>query len=98
MPESARKLLRLILLVGVPVAAFLLAVTFSVTLSRDEETPAETSTPVVAMPGPTATLVPPTPTPVPTAVPPAHRIDCATIRGTPYRSDDERSWYLANCR
>jgi len=26
------------------------------------------------------------------------RADCATIRGTEYRSQDERAWYLENCR
>jgi hypothetical protein len=28
---------------------------------------------------------------------PGDRTDCNQIRGTPYRSDAERQWYIANC-
>jgi hypothetical protein len=27
-----------------------------------------------------------------------NRLDCAAIRGTEYRSAEERAWYLGNCR
>ncbi len=27
-----------------------------------------------------------------------NRLDCAAIRGTEYRSPEERAWYLTNCR
>jgi hypothetical protein len=27
-----------------------------------------------------------------------NRLDCAAIRGTEYRSPEERAWYLENCR
>jgi hypothetical protein len=33
-----------------------------------------------------------------TATRPADRTDCAAIRGTDYRSEAERQWFLANCR
>jgi predicted secreted Zn-dependent protease len=54
-----------------------------------------TSQPVVEIavsPRPTAS---PTPRPGPTPLP--DRTDCAQIKGTPYRSDAERAYYLANC-
>ena len=47
---------------------------------------------VSVAPRPTAS---PTPRPGPTPLP--DRSDCATIKGTPYRSDTEREYYLANC-
>ncbi len=55
----------------------------------------------------TATAVAPTPAAVGSAdAPPApprqvlaltDRVDCSLIRGTEYRSESERAWYLANC-
>lgn len=33
----------------------------------------------------------------PTATAAAFRTDCAAIRGTDYRSEAERQWFLANC-
>lgn len=48
-------------------------------------------------PTPSPTNTPkPTPTPRPTE-PPPDRTDCGQIRGTPYRSPQEREWFLANC-
>lgn len=39
-----------------------------------------------------------TPTPEPTRAPTdENRFNCARIRGTDYRSQEERSWFLANC-
>ncbi len=41
-----------------------------------------------------------TPAPIVEATPtpnPLNRQDCNTIRGTPYASPEERTWYLANC-
>src|ERR1044072_8270518 len=99
MPDPLRRFIRLVLLVGVPGAAFIVTVTFSVALGRDNPAPAATPTLAVALPAPTATPRPPEPTaPPPTATPPPYRIDCAAIRGTAYRSDEERTWYLTNCR
>jgi predicted secreted Zn-dependent protease len=43
------------------------------------------------------TSVPAFPTPRPSATPPPDRTNCAEIKGTPYRSDSERTFYLANC-
>ena len=37
------------------------------------------------------------PAPQPSAAPLPGRTSCAEIRGTPYRSDTERAFYLANC-
>ena len=55
-----------------------------------------TSTPRVApttAQGPAATA-----TVAPTAAPAEpNREDCNAIRGTPYRSDNERNWFQANC-
>jgi hypothetical protein len=48
----------------------------------------------------TATPTPdPTPEPAPTPAPsgPPDRASCAQIRGTAYRSDTERDWFIANC-
>lgn len=58
-----------------------------------------TSTPGVQVrlpPLPTATPTP-MPQPVVPVAQPENRSDCNAIRGTPYRSDEERSWYLENC-
>jgi hypothetical protein len=41
--------------------------------------------------GPTIVQTPPT------ATRPADRTSCAEIRGTDYRSDSERAWFIANC-
>jgi hypothetical protein len=61
-------------------------------------TSTHSATPVL----PTATSVPATPTPVPqpTEVEPSplpDRTDCEEIRGTAYRSEQERQFFLANC-
>jgi hypothetical protein len=34
----------------------------------------------------------------PTRTPLADRTDCAAIRGTDYRSEAERQWFMVNCR
>ena len=43
----------------------------------------------------------PSPTPRPTATPTpdpsVNRLNCQQIRGTDYRSPEERTWFLANC-
>lgn len=65
--------------------------------STDEPTIAltETEEPLPATPTPepedTATPVPPQPTPI------LNRMNCDAIRGTPYRSEQERAWFLNNC-
>jgi hypothetical protein len=53
--------------------------------------PCATATP--AQPTPTATVLP-TPTIAPTS---SNRFNCDKIKGTEYLSDEERTWYLANC-
>jgi hypothetical protein len=40
---------------------------------------------------------PPTPAPPPTEAPVTNRQDCSAIRGQQYLSDEERTWFLANC-
>ncbi|HLF76307.1 MAG TPA: hypothetical protein VJB57_02345 [Dehalococcoidia bacterium] len=37
-------------------------------------------------------------TAAPTATRPVDRTNCDAIRGTDYRSDTERQWFLTNCR
>jgi hypothetical protein len=44
---------------------------------------------------PTATAEPAPPTATPDAA--VNRENCDVIRGTPYQTDQERTWYLANC-
>ena len=44
-----------------------------------------------------STATPPSPTPRPAQTPVPDRTTCAEIRGTPYRSDAERAFYLTNC-
>ena len=56
---------------------------------RPTVTPRSTDTPP-----PTATA---TPEPTATSTPELNRQDCDAIRGTPYRSPEERDWFLANC-
>jgi hypothetical protein len=45
------------------------------------------------------TVSTPTPQPSATTTPDAgvNRLDCTEIRGTDYRSPEERTWFLANC-
>jgi hypothetical protein len=51
---------------------------------------------------PTSTLAPSTATPIPFASPTAvalpDRFNCTAIRGTSYRSESERTWFLSNCQ
>ncbi len=65
--------------------------------SASAEPPAQaTATAVVATPTaiPSPTAIP---TIVPTPAPAPVRQDCNAIRGSEYRSAEERSWFLANC-
>ena len=39
-----------------------------------------------------------TPRATATATPSINRKDCGAITGTQYRSDEERTWFLANCK
>lgn len=48
-------------------------------------------------PSPTPTAEAEAPPPEPTAAPVTNRQDCNQIRGTQYVSEEERTWYLANC-
>jgi hypothetical protein len=61
---------------------------------------------VINLPGATSVALPPTATPFPTPTTPAEkpsptgpsdRHDCDEIRGTAYRSESEREWFLINC-
>jgi hypothetical protein len=57
----------------------------------DDESPTRTSLPAGASPVAGATSVPAQPTRL------ADRNNCDAIRGTDYRSESERQWFLANC-
>ena len=66
----------------------------------------EPDRPRIAAPTSTPTSgprLPPRVTPAPSSDAPTpiaddgNRTDCGAIKGTAYRSDEERSWYLANC-
>ena len=56
---------------------------------------ASSSKPVNVVPGSTWTPIPVRQNP--TATPLRDRASCNDIRGTTYRSDSERQWYLQNC-
>jgi predicted secreted Zn-dependent protease len=58
---------------------------------------AQSSTSTVTAPDVAPTSTPAFPTPRPSVTPPPDRTDCLQIKGTPYRSDTERAFYLANC-
>jgi hypothetical protein len=96
---------RWVFLVSVPVVALIMAtavaVGFDIGGSGNEETPTVRERSTLS----TASLdnidLPPTLTPVPTEVgeviDPNNRKDCDGIRGTDYKSPEERQWYLDNC-
>lgn len=96
MPALVDRTPRAFLILGVPLLAFLITVGISLATSGGDD---GSSTPALAVSvsqqQPLPTAVPPTPTVVPTAVP--IRTDCAAIRGTDYRSGEERDWYQKNC-
>ena len=95
-----------LLLLLVPLAAFLAVAGFTLAIQDGDAPDDETAViePTLAIeveatqplsspvPSPTAA---PTPEPTPTPVP--DREDCDEVQGTPYRSPSERTWYLANC-
>jgi len=86
---------RAALLLAVPVVALVVggSIGVSLGLSRSErDDPATTPTlTVVSSPQAETTAV------LPTATPLANRTDCAAMRGTDYRSLEERDWYRQNC-
>lgn len=81
-----------IVIVGAVVAALLLGGSGEATRTAQSTATAQPVLEVSVAPRPTAS---PTPRPGPTPLP--DRSDCAAIKGTPYRSDTEREYYLANC-
>jgi len=84
-----------LLIVAVPVVAFLIAVGASLAMTSkpadEAAAPAATSVPVSVQVAATPSPPPATATPLP------NRKDCNDIRGTSYLSSDERDWFLANC-
>jgi sortase (surface protein transpeptidase) len=90
---------RFVLVLAVPVIAFLITIGISLGTSGSEENTADTPPSVGVsvssqQPLPTATS---SAAPTPTAASQAFRTDCAAIRGTDYRSGDERDWFQKNC-
>jgi hypothetical protein len=80
------------LLLAVPLAVFLLSIGLALAMGGGSSRAPDSVQVSVQSALPTST--PSTP---PTATPPAYRTDCAQIFGSNYQSDDERSWFLANC-
>ncbi len=85
-----------LLVAGAITAAFVLGGS-----GEDSEPPQTTQS--TAVPTQPASVSSPTPRPAATVTPrpnttaPTDRSSCAEIKGTPYRSDTERAFYLANC-
>jgi len=83
---------RLAIIAGVPFAAFIVMISFSLAMGNGEKpAPPPTLDVAVQRTGP-APQAAPAATPTPT-----FRTNCNDIRGTPYKNDDERTWFLANC-
>ena len=96
-------------LAAVAVAAVVALLLVSCSSSDDAKRVQELETTVAALAAlpkgaePTQTLIPPSPQPteLPSAEPIVtslpDRINCNEVRGTAYRSPNERDWFLANC-
>lgn len=88
---------RIVLILAVPAIAFL--VTAGISLGMGGGGKGTPSTPSTV--GVSVTNRQPLPTVAPAAAPAsaaiANRTDCNAIRGTDYRSGDERDWYQKNC-
>jgi hypothetical protein len=81
----------------IPVIVFLAAVGLTLGMSSDgnDNDSLTVTVPTVAV---QVSNQGPAPTPQPTAIPvAAARTDCAAIRGTDYRSPEERLWFQQNC-
>jgi hypothetical protein len=84
----------------VPVVAFAVTVGISLGTNSSDEEPAPAVNVNVASRAPLSTAVPAAPPAqqvAPTATVLADRSDCATVRGTDYRSTTERDWFQKNC-
>ncbi len=96
-PSAARFIdLRLIGLIGFVLGVALHAwVVYSVlddtSASSAEDTNQQQQEQIVEITAPTVVVPSPTPSPLP------DRTDCEEIRGTQYRSESERTFFLANC-
>jgi len=93
-------------LILLPVLAFLVAVVTYVALAPDGNNPTHVlatgdtgSSGSNGIPTSNNATRQPTQAPVPTAtpLPLPDRTDCASIKGTNYRSDAERAWYIETC-
>jgi len=83
---------RIALVPALPIVAFIIGFGISLGSGGNDNGVAPPSEAVVApSPEATPTLV------VPTATPVSYRTDCAAIRGTDYRSNEEREWFRQNC-
>lgn len=84
---------RIAALAAIPVLAFVATIAFSLASESDPE-PRSNAQVAIS----TQTLPTPLPTSAaPTATVTSDRTNCDQIRGTAYRSDAERTWYIANC-
>lgn len=83
------------MLIGIPLAAFFVAVGLVMAFSNGNDSGNTAAVPTVpvsvaqSQPIATATAVPPSPVP--------DRTSCDAIRGTDYRSESERQWFQQNC-
>ena len=82
---------RIVVLFLIPPLAFMFATLIS-HLASEASRSSSISSASSPVPAATGLLQITTPTPRP------DRKDCDAIKGTDYRSETERAWYLANCR
>jgi hypothetical protein len=90
-----------LLLVGVPIIAFIVAAGATMAMSSDHKrivaAEATVGVSVRSVPTPATVAAPTQAPPAATATPQPNRRDCSAIRGTTYLSQDERSWFIENC-
>jgi hypothetical protein len=93
LPEALTGVPRVVFILALPAVAFIVAIGFAIGTSSNDDKPAAVPTLGVSV---QAQAIP-TPAPTPTTAPAINRMDCAAIRGSDYRSPDERTWFQANC-
>jgi LPXTG-site transpeptidase (sortase) family protein len=86
---------RAILIVTLPLFVFL--VVAGLTLGVDDDAPNSVAVVPTMFVQVESSQPLPTPRPAPTATAVAIRTDCAAIRGSDYRSAEERAWFQQNC-
>jgi hypothetical protein len=94
LPAFLENVPRIVLILVFPLVAFVIAVAYTLGTSGDDDPPAQQAQVL-----PTVSIAVSTPQPQvsPTAIAVPIRTDCAAIRGSDYRSAEERDWFQKNC-